>query len=68
MMYKTANDNVAITKPDRLKPPYALEYHDTCTSSLTLSLPVRLNKDKSVFPHTISDWNQLLQTVTKLWT
>jgi hypothetical protein len=50
MMYKTANDNVAITKPDRLKPPYALEYHDTCTSSLTLSLTVRLNKDKSVFP------------------
>jgi hypothetical protein len=47
MMYKIANENVVITKTD--------------TSSFIIPLCRTQQKQKSFFPHTISDWNQLPQ-------
>ena len=46
MMYKITNESVAITKTDRLKPP--LRQSGICTPHLSLSLLVRLNKDKTL--------------------
>jgi hypothetical protein len=60
-MYKIANENVAITKQDRLKRPWVDHRTWLLRLSLSLGLLVRLYKDKNSFSSYVF-WLELAPT------
>ena len=61
MMYKIENQNIHLVQKKTALSHHS-DNHRTCISCLSLSLIVRLDKDKTrCFPRTIFDWNWLSQ-------